>query len=105
MDWSRLIHNGLVGTRFTKDCPRLISIGLAETREFARRFAEGIRKLVGNTLGDYRKKTIRLTSRMLAVVGLAGGLVFIQRRLIVDAGVPHRGGLGSGRMSIVVEPL
>ncbi|RZS23923.1 hypothetical protein BHM03_00056931 [Ensete ventricosum] len=41
-------------------------------REFARRFAEGIRKLVGNTLGDRRKKTIRLVVIMSEVTGLAG---------------------------------
>ncbi|RRT31486.1 hypothetical protein B296_00050978, partial [Ensete ventricosum] len=33
-------------------------------REFARRFAEGVEKLAGNTLGDYRKKTKRLVVRM-----------------------------------------
>ncbi|RRT60273.1 hypothetical protein B296_00012877 [Ensete ventricosum] len=41
--------------------------------KFARRFAEGIRKLVGNTAGDCRKKTERLTARMSeAAVRLAG---------------------------------
>ncbi|RWV86439.1 hypothetical protein GW17_00051668 [Ensete ventricosum] len=41
-------------------------------REFARRFAEGIRKLVGNTPRDRRKKTERLTTRMSEAAGLAG---------------------------------
>ncbi|RWV93462.1 hypothetical protein GW17_00044076 [Ensete ventricosum] len=40
--------------------------------EFARRFAKGIRKLAGNTLGDHRKKTIGLTVRMLEVAELGG---------------------------------
>ncbi|RWW42733.1 hypothetical protein BHE74_00051685 [Ensete ventricosum] len=38
--------------------------------EFARRFAEGIGKLTGNTLGDHQKKTIGLTARMSEAVGL-----------------------------------
>ncbi|RRT31550.1 hypothetical protein B296_00046149 [Ensete ventricosum] len=32
-------------------------------QEFARRFTEGIGKLAGNTLGDHREKTRRLTAR------------------------------------------
>ncbi|RWV78486.1 hypothetical protein BHE74_00038296, partial [Ensete ventricosum] len=40
--------------------------------EFARRFVEGIRKLVGNMSGDCRKKTIGLAARMSEAVGLAG---------------------------------
>ncbi|RWW64342.1 hypothetical protein BHE74_00028425 [Ensete ventricosum] len=36
------------------------------------RFTKGIGKLVGNTLGDHRKKTGRLTTRMPEAVGLAG---------------------------------
>ncbi|RRT45283.1 hypothetical protein B296_00031415 [Ensete ventricosum] len=56
--------------------------------KFARRFAEGIRKLVGNTSGDHRKKIERLTARMPEAAGLAGGLVFTQRRSVVDTGVP-----------------
>ncbi|RWW88503.1 hypothetical protein BHE74_00002617 [Ensete ventricosum] len=51
-------------------------------QEFARRFTERIGKLAGNMPGDHRKKT---------------GLVFTQRRSVVDAGVPQEGGLGSGR--------
>ncbi|RWV81346.1 hypothetical protein GW17_00057242, partial [Ensete ventricosum] len=39
--------------------------------EFARRFAEGIRKLTGNTPGDCQKKIRRLTARMPKAVGLA----------------------------------
>ncbi|RWW36478.1 hypothetical protein BHE74_00058496 [Ensete ventricosum] len=39
--------------------------------KFARRFAEGIGKLVGNTLRDCRKKTGRLTVRMPEAAGLA----------------------------------
>ncbi|RZS25765.1 hypothetical protein BHM03_00059028, partial [Ensete ventricosum] len=34
-------------------------------QEFARRFVEGIEKLVGNTPGDHRKKTGILATRML----------------------------------------
>ncbi|RRT79605.1 hypothetical protein B296_00007956 [Ensete ventricosum] len=40
--------------------------------EFARRFVEGIRKLVGNISGDCWKKTIGLVARMLEAVGLTG---------------------------------
>ncbi|RWV90649.1 hypothetical protein GW17_00047124, partial [Ensete ventricosum] len=40
--------------------------------EFARRFAEGIGKLTGNTPGDCRKKTRGLTARMLEAVRLVG---------------------------------
>ncbi|RRT61836.1 hypothetical protein B296_00018042 [Ensete ventricosum] len=45
---------------------------LGPRQEFARRFAEGIKKLAGNTLGDHRKKTVGLTARMSEAVGLAG---------------------------------
>ncbi|RZS14573.1 hypothetical protein BHM03_00046273 [Ensete ventricosum] len=41
-------------------------------REFARRFVEGIRKLVGNTLVDHQKKTIGLVARMPKAAGLGG---------------------------------
>ncbi|RRT42891.1 hypothetical protein B296_00039000 [Ensete ventricosum] len=68
--------------------------------EFARRFAEGIRKLTGNTLGDCRKNTRRLIARMPEAAKLAGGLVVTQRRSVVDAGVPQEGGLGSGSMPL-----
>ncbi|RWW70150.1 hypothetical protein BHE74_00022207 [Ensete ventricosum] len=37
-----------------------------------REFAEAIRKLDGNTLGDLRKKTVRFVGRLLEVVGLLG---------------------------------
>ncbi|RRT58869.1 hypothetical protein B296_00019675 [Ensete ventricosum] len=40
--------------------------------KFARRFTEGIGKLVGNTSGDYRKKTGRLVAKMSEATGLAG---------------------------------
>ncbi|RRT76846.1 hypothetical protein B296_00012004 [Ensete ventricosum] len=40
--------------------------------KFARRFTEGIGKLAGNTPGDHRKKTRRLTARIAKAVGLAG---------------------------------
>ncbi|RZR71768.1 hypothetical protein BHM03_00007156 [Ensete ventricosum] len=43
--------------------------------DLARRFAEGIGKLAGNTLGDHWKKTERLTTRMTEVARLAGILV------------------------------
>ncbi|RZR71889.1 hypothetical protein BHM03_00008436 [Ensete ventricosum] len=64
-------------------------------REFARRFAEGIEKLAGNTSGDRWKKIGRLAAKMPETAGLAGGLVFTQRRS-VDVGVPQGGRLGSG---------
>ncbi|RWW04332.1 hypothetical protein GW17_00032451 [Ensete ventricosum] len=41
--------------------------------KFARRFTEGIGKLVGNIPGDRRKKTGRLIARMPEAAGLAGG--------------------------------
>ncbi|RWV80647.1 hypothetical protein GW17_00058044 [Ensete ventricosum] len=40
--------------------------------KFARRFAEGIRKLAGNMSGDRRKKTRRLTARMSKAARLTG---------------------------------
>ncbi|RWV81975.1 hypothetical protein GW17_00056563 [Ensete ventricosum] len=73
--------------------------------EFARKFTEGIEKLTGNTLRDHWKKTERLIVRMREVIRLAGGLVFTQRRLALDTGVPQEGGLGSGRRPNGVEPL
>ncbi|RWV84465.1 hypothetical protein GW17_00053821 [Ensete ventricosum] len=72
--------------------------------EFARRFAEGIGKLVGNMSGDYWKKTIGLAARMSKAAGLAGGLVFTQRRSVVDTDVPQEGGLGSGRRPVMSPP-
>ncbi|RWW40015.1 hypothetical protein BHE74_00054597, partial [Ensete ventricosum] len=41
-------------------------------REFARRFDKGIKKLTENTLGDRRKKTIRLIVRMSEAARLVG---------------------------------
>ncbi|RWW09351.1 hypothetical protein GW17_00027159 [Ensete ventricosum] len=38
---------------------------------FARRFAEGIEKLVGSTPGDHWKRTGRLATRMTKVTELA----------------------------------
>ncbi|RRT43881.1 hypothetical protein B296_00005902 [Ensete ventricosum] len=73
-------------------------------REFARRFAEGIGKLVGNTPGDRLKKTRRLAARMLEAAGLAGGLVFTQRRSIVDTSVPQEVGLRSEHRPVGAEP-
>ncbi|RWV83835.1 hypothetical protein GW17_00054505 [Ensete ventricosum] len=35
-----------------------------------REFAKGIKKLIGNTLGDHRRKTVRLTVRMSETIGL-----------------------------------
>ncbi|RZR99154.1 hypothetical protein BHM03_00028644 [Ensete ventricosum] len=43
------------------------------------------RKIVGGSRKACRE---RLAVRMLEAVGLAGGLVFTQRRSVVDAGVP-----------------
>ncbi|RWV83728.1 hypothetical protein BHE74_00043001 [Ensete ventricosum] len=39
--------------------------------EFARRFAEGIKKLTGNTPGDHREKTERLAVSMSEATRLA----------------------------------
>ncbi|RRT85163.1 hypothetical protein B296_00008955 [Ensete ventricosum] len=52
--------------------------------KFARRFAEGIGKLTGNTSGDRRKKTKRLTTRMSEATGMAGlemkgDLIFLRK--------------------------
>ncbi|RWW81582.1 hypothetical protein BHE74_00010008 [Ensete ventricosum] len=74
-------------------------------REFTKRFTEGIGKLTADTSGDRQKKTKRLVIRMSEAVGLAGGLVFTQRRLVVDAGVPQGEGLESGHKPISAEPL
>ncbi|RWV84451.1 hypothetical protein GW17_00053834 [Ensete ventricosum] len=63
-----------------------------------------IGKLARNTLGDHRTKTVRLTARMPEATGLVGGLVFTQRRSVVDTGVPQ-GGLGSGRKPVGADPL
>ncbi|RWV95898.1 hypothetical protein GW17_00041433 [Ensete ventricosum] len=49
-------------------------------REFARRFAKGIEKLAVNTPGDCRKKTKRLTARMLEAAGLAGRFRWVNHR-------------------------
>ncbi|RRT85140.1 hypothetical protein B296_00001967 [Ensete ventricosum] len=70
-----------------------------------REFTEGIRKLTRNTSGDHQKKIVRLIARMSEAAGLAGGLVFTQRRSVVNAGVPQRGGLESGRRPIGAKPL
>ncbi|RWW73846.1 hypothetical protein BHE74_00018247 [Ensete ventricosum] len=40
--------------------------------EFARRFAEGIEKLARNTLGDRRRKTVRLTAWNVRGCRIAG---------------------------------
>ncbi|RWW11030.1 hypothetical protein GW17_00025389 [Ensete ventricosum] len=45
---------------------------IRDSRKACKEFTEGIRKLAGNTSGDHRKKTRRLTARMPEVVGLAG---------------------------------
>ncbi|RZR94874.1 hypothetical protein BHM03_00023623 [Ensete ventricosum] len=61
------------------DGPRAsLSIGLGSDdavephREFAKRFAEGIGKLIGNTPRDRQKKTIGLAARMSEAVRLGG---------------------------------
>ncbi|RZR91502.1 hypothetical protein BHM03_00019605 [Ensete ventricosum] len=71
---------------------------------FARRFAEGIEKLVGSTPGDHWKRTGRLATRMTKVTELAEGSIFTQRRLVVDTGVPQEGGLGCGHRPEIVYP-
>ncbi|RWW44563.1 hypothetical protein BHE74_00023553 [Ensete ventricosum] len=57
-------------------------------QELARRFIEGSGKLAGNKPGNLQKKTLRLTARMSEAAGFAGGLVFTQRRSVVDVVVP-----------------
>ncbi|RWV95053.1 hypothetical protein GW17_00042356 [Ensete ventricosum] len=80
---SRKTYRELTMTRAIKlqldDGPRSsLSIGSRFERcsgispEFARRFTEGIGMLAGNTPGDCRKKTRRLTARMSEAAGLAG---------------------------------
>ncbi|RRT42114.1 hypothetical protein B296_00023087 [Ensete ventricosum] len=73
-------------------------------REFARRFAKGIEKLAGNTLGDHRKKTIGLTIRMLEAAELGGSLTMTgAMELQPDNGT--RSSLGIGPSSDdTVEP-
>ncbi|RWV79824.1 hypothetical protein GW17_00058985 [Ensete ventricosum] len=71
--------------------------------KFARRFAKGIGKLAENMPRDRRKKTERLTIIMSEAARLPGGLVFTQRRSVVDAGVPQEGGLGSGRRLLALD--
>ncbi|RZS01510.1 hypothetical protein BHM03_00031382, partial [Ensete ventricosum] len=70
-------------------------------REFARRFAEGIWKLAGNTLGDRWKKTIELTVRMPEAIELSG------RQLSVDE-LPRSGSRDhrykKGRL-LMIEPI
>ncbi|RZS07094.1 hypothetical protein BHM03_00037874, partial [Ensete ventricosum] len=56
-------------TETSEDCRgRCSGISL----KFARRFAERIEKLVGNTPGDPHKKTGRLVARMLEATRLKG---------------------------------
>ncbi|RZS24491.1 hypothetical protein BHM03_00057563 [Ensete ventricosum] len=74
-------------------------------QEFARRFTKGIGKLARNMQGDHRKNTKKLIAKIPEAVVLAGGLVFTQKRLVLDAGVPQEVGLGSGHRSVGVEPL
>ncbi|RRT67196.1 hypothetical protein B296_00006463, partial [Ensete ventricosum] len=69
-------------------------------REFVRRFAKRIGKLTRNMRGDHWKMTVILTARMPEAAILAGGLVFTQRRSVVDADVPQGGGLGSECRSV-----
>ncbi|RRT33647.1 hypothetical protein B296_00046988 [Ensete ventricosum] len=52
--------------------------------EFARRFAEKIGKLTGNTSGDRRKKIIRLATRMPEAIGLTGLESLNQAPLFVE---------------------
>ncbi|RRT39768.1 hypothetical protein B296_00018332 [Ensete ventricosum] len=99
-------HREIIGRRsddLPQECRRLPDwqkLGLSLSL-----FVEGIEKLARNTSGDHRKKTIRLTARMLEATGLAGGLVFTQRRSVVDTGVPQGGEPGSGHRPVSVEPL
>ncbi|RWV77122.1 hypothetical protein GW17_00062097 [Ensete ventricosum] len=69
--------SGVAGKLIGNNGPRSsLSIGSGFRRcsgispMFVRRFAEGIRKLAGNTSGDHRKKTKRLIARMPKAVGL-----------------------------------
>ncbi|RWV99151.1 hypothetical protein GW17_00037957 [Ensete ventricosum] len=73
-------------------------------REFAKRFVEGIGKLTGNTPGDRTKKIVRLVAKISKAARFMGGLVFTQRRSVMDVGVPQ-GGLRSGSRLVGAEPL
>ncbi|RWW35448.1 hypothetical protein BHE74_00059617, partial [Ensete ventricosum] len=66
---SRACQDGV--REFTRRRPRYRKI-VEGSRKACREFAKGIGKLVGNTPGDYRKKTIGLATRMSKVTGLAG---------------------------------
>ncbi|RWW36653.1 hypothetical protein BHE74_00058308 [Ensete ventricosum] len=71
--------------------------------KFARRFAEGIGKLTGNTPGDRRKKTGKLVARMseatglvrpwpralLTALGLAKGYLATSSKLLAMAEISH----------------
>ncbi|RWV82571.1 hypothetical protein GW17_00055918 [Ensete ventricosum] len=72
------------------------ALGLLQ--EFARRFAEGIRKLIGNTPGERREKIGRLTARMPEATRLAGWVNRPGRRL----NCPY---LVFGKLTIVVHSL
>ncbi|RZS14872.1 hypothetical protein BHM03_00046654 [Ensete ventricosum] len=64
----RFNHDGRRSYRSDMDPGSSLGIGpgsddaMGPCWEFARRFVEGIRKLARNTLGDHRRKTVRLTA-------------------------------------------
>ncbi|RWV85368.1 hypothetical protein GW17_00052848 [Ensete ventricosum] len=66
-------------------------------------FAEGIGKIARNMPGDRQRKTMRLAVRNARGCSIAGGLVFTQRRSVVDVGVPQ-GGLRSKRRGSQPRP-
>ncbi|RRT33189.1 hypothetical protein B296_00046611, partial [Ensete ventricosum] len=79
--WCRIVGLTMIGAMELQldDGPRSsLGIGLGSDeavrphREFARRFAKVIEKLVGNTPGDCRKNTGRLTVRIPDAAKLAG---------------------------------
>ncbi|RRT36517.1 hypothetical protein B296_00034766 [Ensete ventricosum] len=70
--------------------------------ELARRFVEGIEKLARNIPRDRRRKTVRLIVIESGGCRITGGLVFTQRRSVVDARMPQGGGLGSRRRSVIL---
>ncbi|RRT42107.1 hypothetical protein B296_00036162 [Ensete ventricosum] len=80
LGWRKEIHQKKIETRW-----KIVE----GSRKAYREFAEGIENFTGNISEDHQKKTRRLTARMPEATGLAGGLVFTQRRSVVDAGVPQ----------------
>ncbi|RRT55170.1 hypothetical protein B296_00016278 [Ensete ventricosum] len=76
-------------------------LGLAERLEISRRDQEARWEYVGRS----SKEDQKTHPKMLETAGLAGGLVFTQRRSVVDTDVPQGGGLESGHRPAGAKPL